>query len=121
MHAMYFIGRKRHAPRVLRYSKHNLSICFLFRAIPVQTMALPAKKEKREKWSQQEDKQLMDLRAGGMSWGDISKRLPGRSAISCRLHYQNYLRLTEWNEDHKNKLARLYERYVKNVVADLEV
>jgi len=48
-----------------------------------------------------------------MKWEDISKRLPGRSAISCRLHYQNYLeRRSEWDEERKNKLARLYERYV---------
>lgn len=48
-----------------------------------------------------------------MKWEDISKQLPGRSAISCRLHYQNYLeRRSEWDEDRKNKLARLYERYV---------
>jgi len=48
-----------------------------------------------------------------MKWEDISKRLPGRSAISCRLHYQNYLeRRSEWDEERKNRLARLYERYV---------
>ncbi|EXJ80052.1 hypothetical protein A1O3_08338 [Capronia epimyces CBS 606.96] len=47
-----------------------------------------------------------------MKWEDISKHLPGRSAISCRLHYQNYLeRRSEWDEDRKNKLARLYERF----------
>lgn len=46
-----------------------------------------------------------------MKWEDISEQLPGRSAISCRLHYQNYLeRRSEWDEDRKNKLARLYER-----------
>lgn len=49
-----------------------------------------------------------------MKWEDISKHLPGRSAISCRLHYQNYLeRRSEWDEDRKNKLARLYERYAE--------
>lgn len=48
-----------------------------------------------------------------MKWEDISKRLPGRSAISCRLHYQNFLeRRPEWDEERKNKLARLYERFV---------
>ena len=48
-----------------------------------------------------------------MKWEDISKNLPGRSAISCRLHYQNYLeRRSEWDEERKNKLARLYERSV---------
>jgi hypothetical protein len=48
-----------------------------------------------------------------MKWEDISKHLPGRSAISCRLRFQNYLeRRSEWDEEKKNKLARLYERYV---------
>ncbi|KAI5862338.1 hypothetical protein GGS23DRAFT_93953 [Durotheca rogersii] len=70
----------------------------------------PAKKQ--SKWSQEEDALIIDLRGRGMKWEDISKRLPGRSAISCRLHYQNYLeRRSEWDEEKKNKLARLYERF----------
>lgn len=70
----------------------------------------PAKKQ--SKWSPEEDALIIELRGRGMKWEDISKRLPGRSAISCRLHYQNYLeRRSEWDEDRKNKLARLYERY----------
>lgn len=69
----------------------------------------PAKKQ--SKWSADEDALIIELRGSGMKWEDISKRLPGRSAISCRLHYQNYLeRRSEWDEDKKNKLARLYER-----------
>lgn len=69
--------------------------------------------KKQSKWSQEEDALIIELRGSGMKWEDISKRLPGRSAISCRLHYQNYLeRRSEWDEDRKNKLARLYERYV---------
>lgn len=51
-----------------------------------------------------------------MKWDDISKRLPGRSSISCRLHYQNYLeRRSEWDDDRKNKLARLYDRYGRSL------
>ncbi|EEH37608.2 MYB DNA-binding domain-containing protein [Paracoccidioides lutzii Pb01] len=51
-----------------------------------------------------------------MKWGDISNRIPGRSATSCRLHYQNYLeRRSEWDEDRKNKLARQYERLKKEM------
>jgi hypothetical protein len=70
----------------------------------------PAKKQ--SKWSADEDTLIIELRGRGMKWEDISKRLPGRSAISCPLHYQNYLeRRSEWDEDRKNKLARLYERY----------
>lgn len=69
----------------------------------------PAKKQ--SKWSPEEDTKIIQLRGEGMKWEDISKHLPGRSAISCRLHYQNYLeRRSEWDEDRKNKLARLYER-----------
>jgi hypothetical protein len=71
--------------------------------------ASPAKKQ--SKWSPDEDAKIIQLRGEGMKWEDISKHLPGRSAISCRLHYQNYLeRRSEWDEDRKNKLARLYER-----------
>ncbi|KAH7321102.1 hypothetical protein B0I35DRAFT_477618 [Stachybotrys elegans] len=68
--------------------------------------------KKQSKWSQEEDALIIELRGSGMKWEDISKRLPGRSAISCRLHYQNYLeRRSEWDEERKNKLARLYERF----------
>lgn len=69
----------------------------------------PAKKQ--SKWSAEEDALIIELRGSGMKWDDISKRLPGRSPISCRLHYQNYLeKRSEWDEERKNKLARLYER-----------
>jgi hypothetical protein len=78
---------------------------------PAHTAESPAKKQ--SKWSPEEDALIIELRGSGMKWEDISKRLPGRSAISCRLHYQNYLeRRSEWDEDKKNKLARLYERCV---------
>lgn len=71
----------------------------------------PAKKQ--SKWSAEEDALIIELRGSGMKWEDISKHLPGRSAISCRLHYQNYLeRRSEWSEERKDKLAQLYERYV---------
>jgi hypothetical protein len=78
--------------------------------MPSHPSESPAKKQ--SKWSQEEDAIIIDLRGSGMKWEDISKRLPGRSAISCRLHYQNYLeRRSEWDDERKNKLARLYERY----------
>jgi hypothetical protein len=70
----------------------------------------PAKK-KQSKWSQDEDRLITELRGNGMKWEDISKHLPGRSSISCRLRFQNYLeRRPEWDEEKMNKLARLYER-----------
>ncbi|KAI1766602.1 hypothetical protein GGR53DRAFT_202894 [Hypoxylon sp. FL1150] len=77
--------------------------------MPPHASESPAKRQ--SKWSHDEDKIIIDLRASGMKWEDISKRLPGRSAISCRLHYQNYLeKRAEWDEEKKNKLSRLYER-----------
>ncbi|KAE8449266.1 hypothetical protein EG329_008433 [Mollisiaceae sp. DMI_Dod_QoI] len=78
--------------------------------MPPHPAESPAKKQ--SKWSAEEDSLIIELRGSGMKWEDISKRLPGRSAISCRLHYQNYLeRRSEWDEERKNKLARLYERF----------
>ncbi|RNJ53521.1 hypothetical protein D7B24_001726 [Verticillium nonalfalfae] len=78
----------------------------------------PAKKQ--SKWSPDEDALIIELRGSGMKWEDISKRLPGRSAISCRLHYQNYLeRRSEWDEEKKTKLARLYERLKPEMWAKL--
>ncbi|KAK3898207.1 hypothetical protein C8A05DRAFT_38211, partial [Staphylotrichum tortipilum] len=78
--------------------------------MPSHTSESPAKKQ--SKWSPEEDALIIELRGSGMKWDDISKRLPGRSSISCRLHYQNYLeRRSEWDEERKNKLARLYERF----------
>jgi hypothetical protein len=59
------------------------------RSMPAHPAESPAKKQ--SKWSAEEDALIIDLRGGGMKWEDISKRFPGRSAISCRLHYQNYL------------------------------
>ncbi|KAL2205389.1 hypothetical protein CC79DRAFT_1276175, partial [Sarocladium strictum] len=77
---------------------------------PQQAPDQPVKKQ--SKWTPDEDELIIRLRGSGMKWEDISKQLPGRSAISCRLHYQNYLeRRSEWDEERKNKLARLYERF----------
>ena len=63
------------------------------------------------KWSAEEDALLVRLRGKGMIWDDISKFLQGRTSMSCRLHYQNYLeRRAEWSEEKKSELARRYER-----------
>ncbi|PVH90928.1 hypothetical protein DM02DRAFT_472046, partial [Periconia macrospinosa] len=70
----------------------------------------PAKKQ--SKWTPEEDNLTIKLRGEGRKWGDIAKQLPGRSSISCRLHYQNYLeKRADWDEEEKNKLARLYARF----------
>lgn len=82
------------------------------RLAPPHPAESPAKK-KQSKWTPDEDASIIQLRGNGMKWEDISKHLPGRSAISCRLRFQNYLeRRAEWDEERKNKLARLYERCV---------
>jgi len=76
--------------------------------------AHPAVK-KQSKWSATEDALIIELRGSGTKWEEISNRLPGRSATSCRLHYQNYLeRKAKWDEAKKNKLAMLYKRHVIN-------
>ncbi|KAL1306566.1 hypothetical protein AAFC00_005253 [Neodothiora populina] len=73
-------------------------------------------KKKQSKWSPEEDAAIIELRGNGMKWEDISKHLTGRSAISCRLRFQNYLeRRSEWDDEKKNKLARLYERFKKDM------
>jgi hypothetical protein len=68
--------------------------------------------KKQTKWSPEEDTIIIELRGRGMKWEDVSKGLPGRSTISCRHRYQKYLeRRSEWDEERKNKLAMVYERY----------
>lgn len=73
----------------------------------------PGPPEKKGKWTPEEDNLAIELRRSGMKWDDIAKRLPGRSAISCRLRYQNYSeKRQDWDDEKKNKLARLYNRCV---------
>ncbi len=79
------------------------------RGQPTHPLESPAKKQ--SKWLADEDALIIDLRGRGLKWEEISRRLPGWSVISCWLHFQNYLeRRSEWDEERKNKLARLYER-----------
>jgi len=69
--------------------------------------------KKQSKWTPEEDNRIIQLRGRGTKWDDIANHLPGRSSISCRLRYQNYLeKRAIWDEEKKNKLARGYERYV---------
>ena len=64
------------------------------------------------KWTTAENARIIVLRGRGMKWDDISHEIPGRSSISCRLHYQNYLeKRADWGEEQRNKLARVYDRY----------
>uniref|UniRef100_A0A093V764 Transcription factor MYB44 n=1 Tax=Talaromyces marneffei PM1 TaxID=1077442 RepID=A0A093V764_TALMA len=64
------------------------------------------------KWSAEEDLRLLKLRAQNRTWTQISKKFRQRSALSCRLHYRNYLtKEVEWNEDKLIELATCYEKY----------
>ncbi|KEF50985.1 uncharacterized protein A1O9_12962 [Exophiala aquamarina CBS 119918] len=68
----------------------------------------------RPKWSADEDSEIVRLRRAGAKWSEISKSLPGRSAISCRLHYRNYLeKPSKLDENEKVKFATLYQKYVE--------
>ena len=90
-------------------SPHASNSPTLKRPLPTRAASSPAKKQ--SKWTPEEDALLIELRGQGTKWDDISLQLPGRSALSCRLHYQNYLeRRPEWDEEKIDKLARLYER-----------
>ena len=72
----------------------------------------PPTKKSSTKWNVDENKRIIALRGQGMKWSDISRHIPGRTELACRLHYQNYLeKRGDWDEEKKNKLARVYERY----------
>ena len=59
----------------------------------------PTKKTKKLKWTANEDALMIRLRGDDMMGEDISRRLPGRSAVSCRLRYQNYIeRNSQWDD-----------------------
>ncbi|KAK3169303.1 hypothetical protein OEA41_008686 [Lepraria neglecta] len=77
-----------------------------------QIIGSPAKK--RFRWSDAEDAEITRLKDSGMTWEDISKKLRGRSAISCRSHYQNLERRSEkkqeWDEKKRNKPGRVGQR-----------
>ncbi|OQV09671.1 Myb-like DNA-binding domain-containing protein [Cladophialophora immunda] len=74
--------------------------------------------KKKSKWSAEEDAKIIQLRQDGMKWEDISRHLPGRSANSCRLRYQNYLeKKGDWDENQKDMLARLYVRFREDMWA----
>ena len=84
------------------------------RPFPTEEEPVRTKAKRLSKWSPAEDTKIIYLRGSkGIKWDDISKELPGRSSIACRLHYQNYLeKKCEWDEEKRNKLARVYDRSV---------
>lgn len=63
------------------------------------------------KWTPEADALLIELRGKGLKWDAVAKKFPGRSAMACRLHYQNYLEKDDkWSEERKDQLARAYEK-----------
>ncbi|AEO61001.1 hypothetical protein MYCTH_2310778 [Thermothelomyces thermophilus ATCC 42464] len=73
------------------------------RSVPPRTAEPPAKKQ--SKWSGEEDARLIQLRGRNIKQKGVSTHLLGRSSVSCRPERHN-----EWSEEHKNTLARLYEK-----------
>ncbi|KAJ5704354.1 hypothetical protein N7536_000043 [Penicillium majusculum] len=62
-------------------------------------------------WTAEEDKKLMCLRNKGLTWTAISKELPGRTHLACRLRMQNYLsRPYEWTGNKQTWVAESYDR-----------
>ena len=51
------------------------------------------------KWTLEEDALLIYLHCSGMKWPDISKRMLGRSARSCRLRYEDFLKDATYNSN----------------------
>jgi len=66
----------------------------------------------KRRWSLQEDTLVIERRGRGLKRDEVYTLLPGRSALSCRLRYQNYLKRRCWTKEEMNNLARLYERFV---------
>ena len=58
-----------------------------------------------KKWSPQEDVLIVKLHNDGMTWDGVAKQLPGRSGMSCRLRYQNYLRKSGTTETRLYRLV----------------
>jgi hypothetical protein len=79
--------------------------------------------KKLTKWTPEEDNLMIQLRNLNKKWDDIAERLPGRSSVSCRLRYQNYLKIEKekiWKDADKEKLAGIYARYVQHHVEFLD-
>lgn len=80
---------------------------------PPESQSRSSSVKKSPKWRLEEDSLIIQLHSSGMKWEDISKSLPGCSSTSCWLRYQNHLeRKSDWNEESKDRLVKLYERSV---------
>lgn len=64
-------------------------------------------------WSDEEDKKLVDLRRKGLAWTAISRELPGRTYLACRLRFGNHLSpLDKWPGNCQSHVAGYYNRYL---------
>ncbi|KAL5400097.1 hypothetical protein PMIN03_012577 [Paraphaeosphaeria minitans] len=98
--------------RLVSTNSHGLSLSQIKRSASQEPLPEESPAKKQSKWTPEEDNLTIELRGQGMKWDDIAKRLPGRSSISCRLRYQNYLeKRAVWDEEKKDKLGRLYARF----------
>ena len=76
-----------------------------------------ASKKPTRQWSNADSDELLRLRNDNMKWEDIARHFPNRTSTACRLRYQNYLeRKYNWTDEKKAKLARLYDRYVAQII-----
>ena len=81
-------------------------------AVPPSEASLEEVSTKRSRWSPEEDSTIIRLHDQGTSWSDISLQVSGRSKSGCKNRYTHHLRWLE-AEDPEDKLARLYELYVR--------
>ncbi|KAG5914614.1 hypothetical protein E4U61_005529 [Claviceps capensis] len=63
-------------------------------------------------WTSEEHDLMLTLKGAvsDKTWQEISDHLPGRTVISCQVHYNDVLR-RGWGYEEENKLARLYESH----------
>jgi hypothetical protein len=95
-------------PRLTSHPGHTLKRKALQTPLPEGSAS-----KKKTRWTLEEDSILIERRSRGVKWDGIAKCLPGRSSLSCRLRYHNYIDRAIWDEEKKNKLARVYARYVQ--------
>jgi hypothetical protein len=62
-----------------------------------------------DKWRPAEDSKLIELIEEGLSWKEISDKLPGRSEISCSQHYHKSLS-NRIQRPEMDKIVRLYNQ-----------
>lgn len=65
------------------------------------------------KWTDDENKLLVELVGKKKKWKDISKYFPGRSTDSCRVHFGQYLDEPSLDDEMKTNFAKAYELYVE--------